>query len=176
MGEFTDFETEFRINLAAPDLDVVRGIEVAMSIEERGRRFYSEKSRTVSEPLRPFMKFLAEQEREHGNSLEGLKNTLRSVKLWVKLPRSEVQAPLKDFSAFRRHPGDEHKENVQDIQSLLMAMQMEKKTREFYLKFADNLKNPDGKAFFSSLADWEKSHYELLSGIYNAQAYSRLES
>lgn len=176
MAEFTEFETEFRINLAAPDLDVARGIEVAIGIEERGRRFYAEKARSVSEPLRPFMKFLAEQEREHGNALDELKKTLNAAKLWIKLPRSEVQKPLREFSAFRRHPGNEHRENVQDIQSLLMAMQMEKKTREFYLKFADNLKNPDGKAFFSSLAEWEKKHYEMLSGIYNASAYVRLET
>lgn len=176
MAEFTEFETEFRINLSAPDLDVVRGIEVAMEIEERGRRFYLEKSRSVSEPLRPFMKFLAEQEREHENSLDGLKKALRSVKLWIRLPRSEVQAPLKDFSAFKRHPGDEHKDNVQEIQSLLMAMRMERKTREFYVKFANSIKSPEGRAFFGALADWEKSHYDLLSGIYNAMSYVRLET
>ena len=53
---------------------------------------------------------------------------------------------------------------------------MEKKTRDFYLKFANNVKTPQGRAFFLSLADWEKTHYEMLSGLYNAESYVRLET
>lgn len=176
MAEFTDIEKEFRISLSSPDFDVSRGIEVALQIEERGRKFYSEKARSVSEALRPFFRFLAEQEREHENTLDGLRKALRQVKLWVKVPQSHINEPLRDFSAFRRHAGNEHAENAQDIEAILHAMRMEKATREFYVKFADAVRNTEGRAFFMALADWEKKHYELLSGLYNASSYTRLET
>ena len=176
MAAFTDIEKEFRINVSSPDFDIVRGIEVAIEIELRGRKFYSEAARKVSGPLQPFFRFLAEQEREHETDLNELKGSLKAAKAWIKLPATQVQEPLKDFSAFRKHPGNEHTDSTGDVQAILAAMKMEKQTREFYIKLADSAKKPEGRSFFTSLADWEKGHYELLSGLYNAETYTRLET
>lgn len=176
MADVTDIEKEFRINLSAPDFDVVRAIEVGMQIEQKGRKFYLDSMNKVSEPLKPFLKFLASQEREHEADLNDVKKTLQSMNIWVKLPPTQIQEPLRNFSVFKKHPGTEHRDNVQDIQVILTAIDMEKKTRDFYMRFSEKVKSADGRAFFKSLADWERKHYDLLSGIYNAESYVRLET
>jgi len=171
----TDIEAEFKVDLSSPDFDVIKGIEVAMTIEERGRKFYSEASRKVSAPLQPFMKFMAEQEREHYNDLFDLKASLSAMNLWAnKIDPMEVAKSVAGLQAFRNVRAA--KKMTGDIESLLKAMNMEKQTREFYEKFAASVKSAEGKAFFRALADWEKRHYEMVSGMYNAASYVRPET
>jgi rubrerythrin len=176
MADFTDIENEFRINLSAPDLDVSKAVEIALQVEERGRKFYTERMNIVSEPLKPFMKFLAEQEKEHEAALEVLKNSIKSMGIWAPIKPSQVQSPVKKSGAFKRHPGNEHRDSQADIQTLLSAMTMEKRIRDYYLKLAASIKSPNGRIIFNALADWEKKHYDMLSGLYNAESYVRLET
>lgn len=176
MPEITGIEREFKINVSAPDFDIARGLDVAMQVEERSRKFYSELARKSAGPMRIFMKFLSEQEAEHKAMLEDVKSSLKSMKLWIRVPASKTKEPLKDLSAFRMHPGDEHIENQEEISAVLKAMGLEKQTREFYMRFSESVSSPEGKAFFRALADWEKTHFDLLSGIYNSLSYVRLET
>ncbi len=176
MPEISDIEKEFRIDVSAPDFDIARGLEVAIKVEERDRRFYSGLARKSEGPMRIFMKFLSEQEAEHGALLEDVKSSLKSMKLWTRVPASKTKQPLKDLSAFRKRPGSEHVENQEEITAVLRAMELEKQTRAFYLRLAGSVRSKEGTAFFVALADWEKTHYELLSGIYNAISYVRLET
>jgi len=174
MAVTTDIEAEFKIDLAAPDFDVVKGIQVAMTIEERGRKFYSEASRKASGPLQPFLKFMAEQEREHYNDLYDLKASLSAMNLWVnKIDPRSITRSADDAAVFMNAKKARQRG---DIETLLTAMRMEKQTREFYEKFAESVKSADGRAFFHSLANWEKKHYEMVSGLYNAASYVRLET
>jgi rubrerythrin len=176
MAEVTDIEKEFRINVSAPDFDITRGIEVGIQIEERAHRFYSEQARKAGGPLQSFFRFMAEQELQHAGILDSLKKSLAQSGLWARLPQSMVEGPLRSLSAFKKHPGNEHQDNVAEIQALMTAMQNEKKTREFYLRLASAVKSAEGKKFFMDLAEWERKHYEMLSGIYNASSYTRLET
>jgi rubrerythrin len=175
MPEFTDVEKEFRINLSEPSFDIAKGIEVAIAIEERAHKFYSEKAKKASEPLRPFFRFMAQQELEHESILDSLKKMLAQSKLWVALPPSQIEGPIKNLAAFKKQAAS-GKESTGDLEALMIAMANEKKTREFYMKFANTIKSPEGRKFFFDLAEWEKKHYDMLSGIYHASSYERLET
>jgi rubrerythrin len=59
---------------------------------------------------------------------------------------------------------------------LLYALKTEKDLVEFYEKFAHNIKDSKGKAFFLKLADWERTHYQLIEGIYDSITFFRMQS
>ena len=52
------------------------------------------------------------------------------------------------------------------LNELEVALNNEKREREFYLKHAERTKNPLGKAMFQQIADEELEHYERLQELH----------
>jgi rubrerythrin len=52
------------------------------------------------------------------------------------------------------------------LNALELALNNEKREREFYLKNAERTKNPLGKAMFQQIADEELEHYERLKELH----------
>ncbi|HNQ63902.1 MAG TPA: ferritin family protein [Syntrophorhabdaceae bacterium] len=57
-------------------------------------------------------------------------------------------------------------EKKERLNSLEVALNNEMREREFYLKHADQTKNPLGKAMFKNIADEELEHYERLKELH----------
>ena len=164
--EKTKFEMEFGIDLSAPNLDMIQGIDIGIKIEQKGMEFYTEQARkSPHEAVKTFFMFLANQEREHVKLLSELKTSLVEKKQWKSL---EYEHPKK--------PDEFFKESEQsELDAMLAAMETEKETANFYTRFAHAIPGEKGKDFFMKLAEWEQIHYNMINAIFQQSTDFRME-
>lgn len=159
--EKTKFEMEFGIDLSSPNLDVIKGIDAGIKIEENGIEFYSEQAQKAThEAMRIFFGFMANQEKEHVTLLNELKKSLAEKKEWIDL---EYEHPNKPDEFFRK--GEEP-----ELNAMLAAMETEKESANFYTRFAHAVGDEKGRSFFMKLAEWEQIHYNILNAIVGQSA------
>ena len=176
--EKTAFEKEFSIDLSSKDLNVSRGIEIALEVETRGREFYSRNARKIQNiEIKRFIEFLAGEEAKHIALIRELKESLKKRCTWIEAYESPkvMRSVLEDLRVFRGKAGKDVRE-AGDVTIILNALKTEKDLVEFYEKFAQHIKDRGGKNFFLRLADWERTHYQLLDGIYKSITFFRMQT
>ena len=178
MEEKTAFEKEFGIDLSARNLDVSRGIDISLKVEQDGRAFYASNARKIQNmEIKRFIEFLAGEEDKHIALLKELKQSLKERGAWIDASEDKktLRNILDDLRVFKAKAGAEIRDAA-DVTVLLNALKTEKDLVEFYEKFAHNIRDRDGKRFFLKLADWERTHYQLLEGIYENITFFRMQS
>ncbi len=174
----TAFEKEFGINLSAKNLDVSRGIEISLKVESDGRAFYASNARKIQNiEIKRFIEFLAGEEDKHISILKELRESLEKRGAWTDASEDPciLKKTLEDLRVFKGKAGKEVRD-AGDVAVILNAMKTEKDLVEFYEKFAHNIKDHGGKKFFLRLADWERTHYQLLEGIYESITFFRMQT
>jgi rubrerythrin len=174
----TAFEKEFSIDLADRNLDVSKGIEISLKVEIEGRQFYAHNAKAIQNiDIKRFIEFLAGEEDKHIAILREVKESLKTRGAWVDFheDRKTLSKVLEDLRVFKGKAGSEIR-SAEDVTVLLYALKTEKDLVEFYEKFAHNIKDSKGKAFFLKLADWERTHYQLIEGIYDSITFFRMQS
>jgi rubrerythrin len=177
-SEKTAFEREFRIDLTAKNLNVSRGIEISLRVERRGQSFYARNARKIQNiEIKRFIEFLASEEGRHITLLKELKESLKKRGAWIDASEDPkiLHGVLEDLRVFKGKTGSDVRE-AGDVTIVLNALKTEKDLIEFYEKFAHHIKNRGGKRFFLRLADWERTHYQLLEGIYESITFFRMQS
>jgi rubrerythrin len=177
-SEKTAFEREYRIDLTAKNLNVSRGIDIALKIERKGRAFYAGNAKLIQNiEIKRFIEFLAGEEDKHITLLQEVKVSLKKGGIWLDATESSriLRNILEDLRVFKGKAGKEVRE-AGDVTVILNALKTEKDLVEFYEKFAHHIKDPGGRMFFFKLADWERTHYQLLAGIYNSITFFRMET
>lgn len=170
--EKTKFEQDYNIDLDAPNLDVVKGVEVGIEIEKMGRDYYFESAEKVhDEELKRFLEFLGGQEVEHFNILNELKKSLQERGQWI-----ETTERIEKPEIFQRGKPPEIKEGSEDLEILMHALEVEKQTRDYYRKFAENISDERGRHFFEKLADFEQGHAGMIEAIADIRAESHIET
>jgi rubrerythrin len=176
--EKTTFEREYRIDLTAKNLNVARGIDIALKVERRGRSFYARNAKSIQNiEIKRFIEFLAGEEDKHISILSEVKVSLKKRGIWLDATENPkiLRNILEDLRVFKAKAGKEIRE-AGDVTVILNALKTEKDLIEFYEKFAHHIKDPSGRMFFFKLADWERTHYQLLAGIYNSITFFRMET
>jgi erythrin-vacuolar iron transport family protein len=127
--------------------------------------------------IKRFIEFLAGEERKHIALLRDLRESLKSKGAWIAVSEDPkvVQNILEDLRIFKGKPSQEVRETA-DVAVLLEALKTEKDLVEFYEKFANSMRDSGGKKFFLKLADWERTHYQLLEGIYDSITFFRMQT
>jgi rubrerythrin len=167
ISEPTRFEKEFGIDLSSPNPNVIRGIDIGIEIEKRGIQFYSEQAQRIQNTIiKDLFEFLAEQERDHLNTLSGLKNSLIEKKQWIDIEHEQIRKPKELF--------EEGESSEMDV--ILTAMRTEKDTSDFYMRMSQIMDDDKGKKFFMKLAEWENIHYDTLNAIFEQSNEFRMES
>ena len=173
MKEKTQFEEDYGIDLSAPNLDISKAIEVAIEIEKMGKQFYEHHAEKADSETRRFLEFLAREEEKHINILENLRKSLQERNVWTEVKQDgKIEEMIDRLETFKKN----QKTKPSAVSAVIQSIEREKETRDFYLRLAENLKNEEGKRFFKSLAEWEQSHYELLSGILESETDFRMET
>lgn len=175
-SEKTAIEREFRIGLGAKNLNIPRGIEVSLKVERRGRDFYLLSARKIQNiEIKRFIEFLAAEEGRHISLLKKLRESLRKRDAWIDASEDPriMRGVLEDLRMFRGKAGRDVRE-AGDVTVLINALKIEKDMIEFYEKFARHIRDRGGKRFFLKLADWERTHYQLLSSIYESITFFRM--
>jgi rubrerythrin len=173
MDERTQFEKDFKIDLSRKNFNILRAVEVGMKIEKMGKQFYELNAKKLDPETRAFFEFLAKEELKHLNLLKKLRVRLLEKAGWFDLKEDrEVYKWLDRVDAFKKKLS----KKSTGVEPIILSIENEKKTRDYYQRLADNLEDPEGKEFFLALARWEATHFELLSGILEAETEFRMQS
>jgi rubrerythrin len=178
MPERTEFEQKFEIDLDSQNLDVSKGIEISLMIENEGRAFYAHNARKIQNiEIKRFIEFLAGEEDKHITLLKKLRESLQKRGAWIDASEDPdiMKTILENLRVFKAKAGKEVRKTG-DVTVILNAMKTEKDLVEFYEKFAHHIKDRGGKTFFLKLADWERTHYQLLEGIYDSITFFRMQT
>jgi rubrerythrin len=150
------------------DKETAKGIETALQIEKKSFEYYHKKYKELKGNLfRQLLLFLAKQEEDHITYIGKIKKSL-SRKGWP-----DVKVKVKSSDMFKRIKKIDHE--THEIQILHIAMDFERRTKNFYLKQEKTAKG-EVKKLFKRMAKYEEAHYKLLDGMYESFMYVRLET
>jgi len=147
----------------------LEALEIALNTEKRGREFYRRVANETDYPeARQMFLYLVEDEVEHLNWLQAQRDSLLSKGEWLlcRAPPAHIQKEGPPIFS-----DEQVKENVGKYRSelpvLRLGLEMEESSHAFYAKAARETKDDQGKAMFSRLADWERTHWEILKREYD---------
>lgn len=149
--------------LKSKDLNIVRGLNIAIELEIKSRNYYQTKSIEMKNLNgKIILDFLANEELSHLKALERVKRNLEASNKWIEIkgisPREMGKPRL--FEGKQTEPRIKGTSSDRDI--LLAAMSAERKSEEYYRRMSEKIKDVKGKGFFETLAKFERRHYETI--------------
>lgn len=147
-------------------------LELTLSLERRGYTFYlNAAQRTANDGGRLMFQRLAAEESDHLRLLQAEYKSLIENNGWLK--REPARLPLSRKIAEDIFPQKElHKIEVSDkttdLEALSIAIDLERKSHQFFSDFARQIGDPAGKKIFKEFAKDEESHLKTLRTEYNA--------
>jgi Fur family ferric uptake transcriptional regulator len=151
---------------------VVRdALELTLAIERRGYTFYTNASRkTKNGSGRRMFQRLAAEESDHLRRLQLEHRSLLEKNEWLKheparlaLSRKIVEEifPQKELLKI------EVKDETNEIEALHIAMNLERRSHQFFKDFANQISDSNGRKVFMDFAADEESHLKALVTEYN---------
>ncbi|MCS3923467.1 ferritin-like domain-containing protein [Methanosalsum natronophilum] len=151
-------------------------LDMAISLEEKGRSFYLDKLAEIKSPtVQDIFTYLAREEKKHSQYLRDFKE---------KYSKDSISHDLSSFNPgaattpdFREMLQEEFSERWSDEEGVLLsALRFEKKTEMLYTELARRATDKKKKHFFEKLANYEKEHYELIDGFLEFSTQFRMET
>jgi len=134
--------------------------EFAMKMEKDGENYYRElAAKTVNKGLRNIFTMLAEAEVFHYEVFRKLRDNQK-----VAAGQTDILSGVKNVFERMRDEKDTDV-NVTEIELYKKAQEIEKLSRDFYLKQAGEVKDAAQKDIFLKIAGEEKRHYFILERI-----------
>ncbi len=147
--------------------EAAKGIGIALEIEQESISFYSAQAKKAKGTEKEaFFKFLANQEKDHLEAINALKESLEKEGEWINPELSGKERP----EIFAKK--DWGKEDLEGLTAILFALWKEKQAQEFYEGIAKSVQDAQAKEFFKALAEFEKGHGEMLSEYAEESYYS----
>jgi Fur family ferric uptake transcriptional regulator len=147
-------------------------LELTLAIERLGLTFYTNASRkTRNDSGRTMFLRLAAEESDHLRRLQEQHRSLLEEHEWLK--REPARLPVSRKIAQEIFP---HKEllrlqvtdEMTEIEALGLAMDLERRSHDFFEAFAKQLTDPTGRKAFLDFAKAEETHLEELRAEYVA--------
>lgn len=139
-------------------LSLKDALDLAILVEEEAEERYHELDHQMTihrtEDAAAFFKFMATNEKKHGDELAG-----RRKKLFGDAPRAVTRAMLFDIEA---PDYDEARAFMSARAALHVAMRSEEKAYAFFDAALQSLKDPEVKALFEELRAEEIHHQDLI--------------
>ena len=139
-------------------------IDIAIKIEKNGESYYREAIEKISNPsLKPVLLFLADQEREHVEWFEKLKEEMKGPEGDQKV--AEISEPMlqslvgdQTFSL-----DDADLSRLERVEKLIeLAIELERDTIIFYQMLQSFIEDPDTVKGLDEIIAEENRHIELL--------------
>ncbi len=140
-------------------------LETGIELEKKGLGAYLKFAhQTKSMTGKNMFVRLASDELEHMKILEKIRDAKLAGRAIRKppLPMKEINAMLPKLG--KKQFLKEADEGLSDINALKTALEMEKKSTNYYRKIAKQEKDPKIVELAEDLAKWEEFHYDLLQG------------
>ena len=146
-------------------------LEITLAIERRGYTFYTNAARRAKgESGRLMFRRLAAEESDHLRRLQGEHKSLMSESPWLKQEPSRL--PLSRKIADDIFPQKvllkiDIGEKTSDLEALNIAMDLERRSHQFFSDFARKITDPAGRKVFVDFAQEEDTHLQSLEAEYN---------
>ena len=132
----------------------------AMQMEKDGEAFYRElATKADNQGVVSILNLLADEELKHYKAIEAIQTEDYDMKDVDVLDHARnVFRQMKDF-------GTTFQTDVKAAELYKEAMEIERKSIDFYLDRADQMEKPSQKQLFLRLAEEEKKHYRLMDNL-----------
>jgi rubrerythrin len=139
-------------------------LNTALDMEKTGYDIYMKAAQKTSNKLgKNTLEAIAAKELDHIKAIEEFaeKNTGRAIEAINPKSKSDYIRPIMDKLAKSL---DENVTKDSDLEKAYkVALELEKRSYDFYKKLNEESKDPQAKKFFEFLMGEENTHYELLS-------------
>jgi Fur family ferric uptake transcriptional regulator len=148
-------------------------LEVTLAIERIGHSFYMNASKkTRNDSGRLMFQRLAAEEFDHLRRLQREYRALIQENAWLK--REPARLPVSRKIARDLFPQQELlrfqvSNETSELEALTIAMELERRSHEFFKTFAKQLSDAGGRKAFMDFAKEEQSHFESLLKEYSAR-------
>jgi rubrerythrin len=135
--------------------------EYAMQMEKDGEDFYREVAQqSPNRGIKAILTMLADEEVRHYNVIEKMKSAEP-----VQLAESSVLTDAKNVFAQLKESGEKFTSETNQIRLYKKALDIEKKSQDFYMEKAGEVSDENTKELFLRLAQEEQKHYVLVENI-----------
>jgi rubrerythrin len=142
-------------------METVQIFDFAMQMEKDGEAFYRRCAEgTGDKGVAGILNRLAEAEVIHYKVLDAIKHSRAA-----DMPAGTIDAHVKNLFRDMLDSGDTFGGEGSELDLYKRAQEMERKSREFYLREADNVESPHGKELFLRIADEEQLHIDYIGSI-----------
>jgi len=138
-------------------------LKTAIDVEVNGMSTYTAfADKTQNENGKNMFRKLAKDEEEHEIMLKEQLEHLTKNGTWkeIQIPQSKLQSLVPEVR--EKQIRTKGKAKLGEIDALNTALDMERKTAEYYREQAEKIEDTQAKAMFSQLAEWEDSHFDLI--------------
>ena len=143
-------------------IDIKKALQTALDFEEKGHHIYEGISTKTESPIvAKTFRYLASQELIH----------IKVIKEYMKKEKIELKGDkLKETKKFFSMTVKEFKEGAElsddDLKAHETALELERRSYNFYKTQSERTINKELKKFFSFLMEQENNHYELVQKAY----------
>jgi rubrerythrin len=135
--------------------------QYAMQMEADGEDLY----RTAAQEskhrgIKAILTMLADEEARHYNTIERMKSAKP-----LQLADTTILTDAKNIFVQMKESGDKFTSQTNQTRLYKQALDIEKKSRDFYTEKANEVVDEDQKELFLKLAQEEQKHYVLLENI-----------
>jgi rubrerythrin len=135
-------------------------LEYAMQMEKDGEEYYRQLARqTTNKGLQTILTMLADEEVKHYKTIGRMKSAESPMR------ETTILTDAKNIFVQIEESGESFDFNIDQIELYRKAQDIEKKSQDFYLEKANEVKEEYQKGLFLKLAEEEKKHYFLLDNI-----------
>ena len=145
-------------------------LELTLAVERLGYTFYTSASKkTKNDSGRQMFQRLAAEESDHLRRLQAEHRSLLEEHQWLK--REPPRLPVSRKIAHELFPHKELmrfqvKDETTELEALNIAMDLERRSHDFFESFAKQLTDPNGRRYFLQFAKEEEGHLEELRAEY----------
>jgi Fur family transcriptional regulator, ferric uptake regulator len=149
-------------------------LELTLAIERRGYTFYTNAARkTKNDGGRLMFQRLAAEESDHLRRLQTEHRTLLLDSPWLKNEPARLPISRKiadDIFPQKALLKIEVKDHTTDLEALNIAMDLERRSHQFFKNFAKQITDARGRKIFLEFAKDEDTHFQSLLSEYNTIA------
>lgn len=143
----------------------LEAIKFAIQMEIDGNKFYQKSSlQSENKVGKEFFQWLANEEDKHRRIFAGIFNTIRKQRAWPEVGVQPRKGAILDtvFAAEMKVTMPTVKASNSELDNIAKAMEMENRTREYYVNQVPKAMYDAEKKLYSALAAEEEGHHLAL--------------
>ncbi|MBW2980668.1 ferritin family protein [Candidatus Woesearchaeota archaeon] len=147
-------------------MDIKEALQTALDFEEKGHQIYEETANKSENPIvAKTFRYLADQELVHIEEIKEYIGILNSGQE-IELKGDKLEDTKKFFSTTTEQFKKKTELSDDDLKAHETALELEKKSYDFYKEQNEQADKPELKKFFSWLMEQENAHYALIQNAY----------